>query len=282
MQKSSRVVLLIAVVCGVAYALQPASLSADKADSASKAGESNDTPKKVPEGKFKKQVNEADVKALGPLQNFIGSWSGVGAPRRGATEGMWQELSNWAWRFDTKRTAIGFSSPKGKYLISGRIEPGKKAGQFILKGMLPDGKTQKTYTGQLDKSGQWVFTLATTPKEAKATTDVPARISMRLVARGKRMVIYLEKRLGENQFARLGEVGYTRKGSGFGKATVVRECVVTGGQSSTLISYKGKSYYVCCTGCRKYFLEDPEAAIAEYHERKAKEAEKKKKKDADT
>jgi YHS domain-containing protein len=35
--------------------------------------------------------------------------------------------------------------------------------------------------------------------------------------------------------------------------------------------HEGKTYYVCCTGCRDYFNEDPAAVLEEYRERKADE-----------
>ncbi len=39
------------------------------------------------------------------------------------------------------------------------------------------------------------------------------------------------------------------------------------------VSYKGKTYHVCCSGCRDLFKEDPEAVLAEAAEReKAKQS----------
>ncbi len=84
MQYALRAVLLATLVCGLGYALHPAILFS--AESARASG-SKDSAKKSDSKAAKKQVNKADVKALGPLQNYIGSWSGVGAPRRGATIG---------------------------------------------------------------------------------------------------------------------------------------------------------------------------------------------------
>jgi YHS domain-containing protein len=42
------------------------------------------------------------------------------------------------------------------------------------------------------------------------------------------------------------------------------------------VLYKGKTYYVCCSGCRDAFKDDPEKYIKEFEERKAKEAKEKK------
>ena len=67
----------------------------------------------------------------------------------------------------------------------------------------------------------------------------------------------------------LAEIGYTRKGSGFGKGSTGPECIVTGGFGSMKVSFKGQEYYVCCTGCRDLFNDNPEAVLAEYKQRKA-------------
>jgi YHS domain-containing protein len=37
------------------------------------------------------------------------------------------------------------------------------------------------------------------------------------------------------------------------------------------VEHDGKTYYVCCSGCRDLFNDDPEGVLAEYRERKAAE-----------
>jgi hypothetical protein len=69
----------------------------------------------------------------------------------------------------------------------------------------------------------------------------------------------------------MAEIGYTRKGSEFAKAMGSIECVVTGGLGTIPLTYEGETYYVCCTGCRDYFLENPAAVLKEYRDRKAAE-----------
>ena len=89
-------------------------------------------------------------------------------------------------------------------------------------------------------------------------------------------MLYEKNLTGTNRYTRLAEVGYTRKGSGFGRGASFPECVVTGGYGNMEVTYKGKTYKVCCSGCRDLFNEDPETILAEYRERKAKEREKQK------
>ena len=35
------------------------------------------------------------------------------------------------------------------------------------------------------------------------------------------------------------------------------------------VTYKGETYYVCCTGCKQAFDADPERILKEYRERLA-------------
>ncbi len=92
----------------------------------------------------------------------------------------------------------------------------------------------------------------------------------------KRLQVLLERRLGETErYLRMAEIGYTRQGSNFGQASVGRECVVTGGAGTIAVTHNGQTYYVCCTGCRDYFNDDPEAVLAEYRAKKVAEKEQK-------
>jgi ribosomal protein L24E len=64
-------------------------------------------------------------------------------------------------------------------------------------------------------------------------------------------------------------VACTKEGESLGKREKKNECVVTGGLGTMAVSYKGETYYVCCSGCADAFKEDPEKYIAEYKARKA-------------
>jgi YHS domain-containing protein len=39
------------------------------------------------------------------------------------------------------------------------------------------------------------------------------------------------------------------------------ECIVSGGAASIAVSYQGKQYFVCCTGCRDEFNASPEKYV---------------------
>jgi hypothetical protein len=215
---------------------------------------------------------EADKAALAALQSYVGQWKGVGQPRRGVTKDAWIEQADWAWKFSGKRAAIAFESPQGKIYRNGELRPGGKPGDFRFLGTLPDGKTQEELSGAIDKQGDIVFT-AESPKPGR-----PAQITLRQVAGGDRLVISMlqPSPTAGTLLVSLAEIGYTRQGSGFGKGSTGPECIVTGGFGSMKVEYQGQTYYVCCTGCRDLFNDDPEAVLADYRKRKEEEKAKKK------
>ena len=210
----------------------------------------------------------ADKQALSALQDYIGVWKGVGQPRRGSTKDAWIEQADWAWRFADGRASLVFQSPEGKLFHRGELRAIGK-GEFELIATLPDGQTQQRFTGELS-DGKLVL------DAAEPAAGRPAQIAMRQVAGGDRLLIsYLQRSAGSTLLTPLAEVGYTRKGSNFGKGTSGPECIVTGGYGSMAVQHEGQTYYVCCTGCRDLFNDDPAAAIADYRQRKAAEREKK-------
>jgi hypothetical protein len=157
--------------------------------------------------------------------------------------------------------------PEGKYFRKIKLVRGEKEGDYTLLATPADGSKELTFAGTLSENGNLQL-VSSEPRDG-----FPSRISFRFVAGGDRLLVLLEKQgATANQFVRMAEVGYTRKGSGFGKGTSGPECVVTGGFGSIEVMHNGQKYYVCCTGCLEYFKESPDEVIAEYKARK--EAEK--------
>lgn len=211
----------------------------------------------------------AQKERLAKMQPLVGQWRGVGQPQRGSTKDSWIAEADWAWSFDQGAASLVGKLPKGRYFKSLKLVPGKEAGTFELSAALTDEDATLVYAGKLDETDRLVLT-TTEPREG-----LPVRISLRFVAENDRLLVLLEKKsAASDQLTRLAEVGYTRQGSGFGKNVSERECVVTGGLGSIEVSFEGKTYYVCCTGCRDYFNDNPKEVLADYFARK--EAEKQK------
>jgi hypothetical protein len=213
------------------------------------------------------EASRAQRQKLERFQQYVGEWRGVGQPKRGSSKDAWSEECQWIWSFHGKNATLTFDSPKGKYVRSATLQPGG-SGEYELKVKSAEGSDLQ-FTGEVSEAGELILVAANAPDAG------PSRITMRVVAGGDRLLMLYERRVGDDRFTRLGEVGFTRKGSGFGQGTNYVECVVTGGVGTIPVTYEGKTYYVCCTGCRDHFNDNPAEVLAEYRERK--EAEKKKK-----
>ena len=66
---------------------------------------------------------------------------------------------------------------------------------------------------------------------------------------------------GADAFTRLYQVGATKEGEPFADEAKRPECIVSGGRGTIKVSYDGKDYDVCCSGCRDKFKGDPEKYI---------------------
>ena len=201
---------------------------------------------------------------LARLQPLVGAWRGVGQPQRGSTRDSWVEEADWVWRFAGGDAALVADLPKAKYFRQLRLSTGTQDREYVLTATPTAGGAAVRYLGRLDDQDQLVLTAE------QPAGELPQRLSFRFVAGGDRLLVLLEKRgPSGDQLTRLAEVGYTRQGSGFGKIVTQRECVVTGGLGTIEVTHAGKTYYVCCTGCRDYFNENAEKVLAEYAARKA-------------
>ena len=211
---------------------------------------------------------EHDKQALSAVQNYVGAWRGVGQLRRGSNQGAWTETSEWSWSFPDGRAELVALLPENRYYAQLRLQATDQRAKFTLVAT-PSVKRQEEGAGPQTFRGGMKDGALTLVADQAADGD-PARITVRLVAGGDRMVTLFEKRSGSDAYSRLAEVGATRKGSSFAKlATVGHECVVTGGLGTIVVEHEGKKYYVCCTGCRDLFNDDPAGVLEEYRQRKA-------------
>ncbi len=257
-----RLPILIAWFALAAAAGLTAPLLAAEEGKAASGGATADA-KQTPE---QQQQQAAAKEALQTAQHLIGSWRGVGQVRRGSAAGSWLEEADWAWQFDSGSAALVFQAPKAKYFTSGRLIPGKEEGDYLLEVHREEQAKPLRYSGSLEETGHLILTAQDDPG------DAPARLTFRTVAGGDRLMVLLERRLGDSdRFLRMAEIGYTRKGSNFGQGGMAKECVVTGGAGTIAVTHNGQTYYVCCTGCRDYFYADPEGVLAEYTAKKAEE-----------
>ena len=222
----------------------------------------SDTPKvEKPEPKPATQRD-----GLKPFNVLVGSWKGTGYPEGTKEEraaGLWLETVAWGWQFNDHDAWLTASFDKGKFFTDGELRYNVEKATYQLTLTTADKKKQ-TFTGTLKEK---VLTLD--------RTDSPAGEDQRLVfslLHFNRHLYRFETRSAGSPlgFTKIWQVGATKEGVPFAEVPKGPECVVSGGLGTMKVSYKGKEFYVCCTGCRDAFKDNPEKWIKEF-EARAKE-----------
>ena len=204
-----------------------------------------------------------DQSALKAYLGLVGQWKGTGQPLRSSTRGAWRETADWAWKLSTDSAALEMKVEKGKYLKSVRLRPGETPGSFVLDAILTDD-SKRTFHGKTGARDVLVL-----------LADGPAQAGLRRITltplHDTRFLMLLESQDAlSGVYVRLGEIGYTRQGVAFAAGDSYPVCVVTEGRGTIPVTYKGKTYYVCCSGCKELFDENPAAVIAEAADRQKK------------
>jgi hypothetical protein len=213
------------------------------------------------------------VDGLAPLSFVTGDWRGVAQPRRGSNSGAWSQNAHAAWSFDGNFPCL---------IIT--LEPGEKCSQIVL-AVSAESKRAIVEVHQPDRPS---MVLEMTEQDSSSTsdsTDRPnqaprnswafestgeprIRITVRKINELRMALLFEESNNAKTAWRRQYEIGLTREGERLARGnTDERECIVTGGLGSISVTHGGKTYYVCCGGCRQAFKADPEGTIAAYLER---------------
>jgi hypothetical protein len=205
----------------------------------------------------------AQKAALARWNSLIGGWRGTGQPRRGSNSGAWREDTNWSWQFSETESALIGTVAKGKLASTLKITAVADK-QFHLQWTSPEGTTHEL-SGAVEES-KAVFT-----SEPDAQQEV-YRVTLTPLNEQRTLILFEKRKADQKSYNRLAEIGYTREGTRLaGSGSGQPECVVTGGLGTIKIEYKGKTYYVCCSGCQQAFNDDPEGILADYKARREKE-----------
>lgn len=199
--------------------------------------------------------------ALGRWNDLVGKWRGVGQTKRNSRDGAWQDQLDVAWRFHEGQPSVVWAIEKGKLFekLTWRYDAATKALQVVGT----QGDEERVFSGKFDNQ-RWVGESAADAK------GVVQRLTMTTVSEN-RFTMLIEQRPAQQSFAtRVAEVAYQREGTKLAVAgSDGPECVVTGGRGTIAVMHEGKTYYVCCTGCRDAFNDDPAGILAEYAKKKA-------------
>jgi len=207
--------------------------------------------------------------ALKPLQILIGNWEG--SSRKGIHAAL-----NWAWdlKSDPKKPALRIKSEKSAYITDGRLTFSPATQEYELSATDAEGKN-RTYLGKFtqevqdvpgdDKKLQRTYKLELT--EPKASDEGEQWRIVINQQENSRYILELERKRGSGPFIRVDSINTQREGTSFAISDTdygEKTCVVSQGLGTTEVKHGGKSYWVCCSGCKAAFEDDPEKWIAKY------------------
>jgi hypothetical protein len=205
---------------------------------------------------------------LQPLNGLIGTWKGTGYPEGVSKDeravGMWTETITWAWAFKGQDVWLSIQFLKGKHFSNGELRFSTDPASPFRLTLITPGQQTRSFSGQLaDK------TLTLTRLGAPAGQE--ERLVISLLHHNRHLYRYESRPAGSVVgFTKQFQVGATKEGVPFADVPKGPECVVSGGLGTSRVSYQGKDYYVCCSGCRDEFRANPEKYVKEF-ERKAKD-----------
>lgn len=215
------------------------------------------------------------VAAMDGIQVILGSWKGTTKKEVGNFKAL--DAPKWVWDFRTEKgqPALVMKSEKSLYVTEARLT------------FLPDRQVYQMIAH--DKEGQ-VRTLEgqfTSPVEEFEGEDrrVHRKFKLELAEVGdakdamkltlnqqdnNRYLLAVERKKG-GKFVLVDTVGTQREDTSFALSDTdykEKTCVISGGLGTTQVSFGGKSYWVCCSGCKAAFDEEPARWVAEFEAKK--------------
>jgi hypothetical protein len=203
---------------------------------------------------------------LQKLQDFIGGWKGSGQPdkpRPSPRDPFWSENIDWGWRFKKADVFLRMNVKGSRHIKTAEMRylPARKAYQLTVH--TTDAKKQ-VYEGKLTGT---TLTLERVDPATKETQQ----IKMNTAAEGIRFIYrFARKDEGATIWKKEYVVATTRIGEELARKEKGPECVVSGGRGTMPVTYMGETYYVCCSGCRDAFNENPKKYVDEFKAKKAK------------
>jgi hypothetical protein len=211
--------------------------------------------------------------ALRPFQILLGSWNGLS--KKAATD-----HPSWAydWVSDPKSPGLRVVSDNGVYIRDGRLSYLPESDQFELKTTDAEGVT-RTFRGTFlepvrdvagdEKKLQRTYKLQLTEAESNSSGE-QWRVTFNQ-QENNRYILEVDRKRGNSPFTRVDTIHTQREGTSFALSESdygEKTCIISQGLGTISVSYKGQSFWVCCSGCKAAFDEDPEKWIAKWAEKK--------------
>jgi len=212
------------------------------------------------------------IARLQPLQILLGQWRGT--TRREYENFKAVDIHEWVWdlRSNPAQPALTIQSDKSPYIRTGRLTWDTEQNLFAMTVSGPVGTTRQ-FTGDFtepvheivgsDDKLHRVFRLEFNQNENGESSELWQLAFAQ--QENNRYLLEVGKRRGKADFARFDTVSTQREGTSFAVSDTgyaEKTCIISEGLGTMEVTWKGRSYWVCCTGCKAAFEEDPETWIA--------------------
>lgn len=219
------------------------------------------------------QIREI-ITALQPMQVLLGQWRGT--TRREYENFKAVDSHEWVWDLRTQpdSPALVVASDKSPYLRSARVSWSPVEQQFVMTAKDADG-TERTFHGTFtdppheivgsDDKLHRVYRLEFNQDEATQPAGGELWQLAFVQQENNRYLLEVGRRRGTAPFSRFDTVSTQREGTSFAisdSGYAEKTCIISEGLGTMEVTWKGRSYWVCCTGCKAAFEDDPETWIA--------------------
>lgn len=222
------------------------------------------------------------MEKLKPLQVVLGQWRGTTRKEFEGFKAVDQHEWVWDLQSDPAQPALALQSDKSPYLRSARLTWDAARNQFALQATDREG-VERHFVGDFtepvreivgpDDKLHRVFRLQLTQTpESTAQTGGEAWQLALAQQENNRYLLQVDKRRGAAAFRRYDTVSTQREGTSFALDDSDyrdKTCIISQGLGTIMVSFKGRTYWVCCTGCKAAFEDDPETWIARAEKRAA-------------
>ncbi|MEO2090753.1 MAG: YHS domain-containing protein [Gemmataceae bacterium] len=199
---------------------------------------------------------EAAKEELQKLSEFVGRWTTSGEGKVDGKKQLWKETWEWGWKFGKDGDAWFVLAVKdGKVFTAAEVRYDAAKKGYAVSATDAKGGTQE-FAGTLDKKG--VFALER--KDGKSG-DVH-KLKLSTAAEGVRLNAVYEVQAGGKGLAdTVYKAAGNKEGESIAGGKKKPACIVTGGAATIQVSYQGKTYYVCCSGCKDEFDANPKKYV---------------------
>lgn len=192
------------------------------------------------------------MEALQELGEFIGQWKTSGEDSK---KGIWKETWEFGWKFGKDGdTYVLVKVADSKFLTGAEVRYDTAKKLYAVKLTDKAGKEQ-AFTGKLNNGK------LTMERKDEKTGDVH-KFVVNTAANGIRLIAQYDVQTGGKGLAStMYKAAGNKEGESLGGGGKKNVCIVTEGLGTIQVSYMGKTYYVCCSGCKEEFDANPKKYV---------------------